>query len=396
MSLEVNGNNEPKKVETTQSSLEQNNPEKTDSKPKNNSIFYLEDDKKGEVGYNSFEISDIRGHLEFYTKQILRSKLAQFIGKEFSKVQDSVQRVLDSILTPAGELKDTVDKNKLKDKQGNINKEELVAALKTIEQQTIEKGQSYEVFLTAVDDLLNETFGLLDDKSWKGANQHVYLLQNNAKIAYTHNKHITIEINGERFSYNMNGEEIATPRDNEYVLNVEKNVEKTPEEIKKEEQRQAKIKENRAKCPILPQNVKSKVSMQGLKKDWSGTPSYTFTDSTGRELVFGDRGVWYDTELEFNDKQQLVHKSRSIGGTVDFKYDDKGNVIEIIEQDRWKKEAWSTTKEYDNKNRVVRETFGSPGRKGEGNYTTVTYSYDKDGNCTEKAFESDKNGNPIK
>ena len=63
MSLEVNGNNEPKKVETTQSSLEQNNPEKTDSKPKNNSIFYLEDDKTGEVGYNSFEISNITRHL---------------------------------------------------------------------------------------------------------------------------------------------------------------------------------------------------------------------------------------------------------------------------------------------------------------------------------------------
>lgn len=207
---------------------------------------------------------------------------------------------------------------------------------------------------------------------------------------------LVLEINGERFSYNMNGEEIATPRDNEYVLNVEKNVEKTPEEIKKEEQRQAKIKANREKCPILPQNVDSNVSMQGLKKDWSGTPMYTFTDSTGRELVFSDDGVWDDTELEFNDKQQLIHKSSSIGGTIDFKYDDKGNVIEIVEQDRWKEEAWSTTKEYDNKNRVVRETFGNPGRNGEGNYTTVTYSYDKDGNCTEKAFVSDKNGNPIK
>ena len=141
------------------------------------------------------------------------------------------------------------------------------------------------------------------------------------------------------------------------------------------------------------------------RKDFEKMTSKRFEYLQGIN-AHSEMALYVDTFQEVDEQYQnaiskgatslLEPTTEPWGQRTCFMADPEGNVIEIVEQDRWKEEAWSTTKKYDNKNRVVRETFGNPGRNGEGNYTTVTYSYDKDGNCTEKAFVSDKNGNPIK
>lgn len=322
------------------------------------SLFNIKDDAEGTVGHGTFEMDDIKapGGLEFITKYSLEQKLKPFIGKNIADVESDVQGVLEELMLASNELKKGVDVSGMKGKDGVLSPKGIIDAFYKIETNS---GEISPEYLTAVNSVLAENLGLVSNKSWDGGRQHVYVLQDGSMIAYTHGRHVTVQTpDGQRISYDMKGEKLdSTPEDNLYTLDMEVSIMERaaePENQARVNAMQEKLAQNRAMCPILNPNKESDVSMQGLMKSPTGFPEYNFTDSTGRIISY-PMSVFDNSTLEFDENKRLIKiQEMSRGETLSLKYDERGNLTNIISDNNPNKICQMT---YDVQNRVTSRNF---------------------------------------
>ena len=344
-------------------------------KIKPNCVLKLKDDVQGKAGHGTFEISDIqRGDTEFIEEMYLRSKLSEYVGQNFDDVKKDVKKIVKEENKIATKLRKKVDSKKLKNKDGSINPEELSKALGKLEQIVKEKDSKYtnSNYQMAIVSLLVKNFGLIDCKSvgFFGASHykyHNYVLTDGTIITYNHGKNITVKNpDGQINSYSMDGTKLdnVDPIGQSGIDNAQHDINYANKHKEEREISIAAKQANIDKCPVMNRTIKNGNSMQGLVKNSFGLEVYDFADAQGNQLVGFEMTIADDTNLEFNEKGQLVKledPSRT-GRHYTFEYDERGNLISAVDKDGWGDIKWQSKIEYDDQNRVIREAYGSPER----------------------------------
>lgn len=342
--------------------------QKVKKQTKPNCVLKLEDDAQGKAGNGTFEISDIRGKIEFGTESYLKDKLSEYVGQSFDDVKKDVNKVVKQENKMAVKLRKYVDSKKLKNKDGSLNPEELAKSLGKMEQEVTKKDSKYSNsnYQMAIISLLDKNFDLVDNKSWNGGARHVYTLADGTIISYAHGKNVTIKTpDGVINSYGLDG----TKLDNitaagKHDVDAQGDINYANRHSEELKVSQKAKQANLDKCPVMNRTIKNGNSMQGLVKDSFGFKVYDFADAQGNKLVGFEMTIADDTNLEFNDKGQLVKledPSRT-GRHFTFEYDEKGNLTSAIDKNGWGDITWQTKIEYDDQNRVVKEIYGSPQR----------------------------------